>query len=403
MKGNRYSYMMMLAHVSCDINQGALIAIFPFMVSQGILNYTAVGGLIFAANFISSVVQPLFGYLGDKYNRPWLMSLGILMSSVGVSLLGFLHNYWAMFFAIAVGGVGIAVFHPEGGRNANLVAGANKGTGMGIFAVGGNIGFSVGPIMAAAIIPWLGLKGTALFFIPSALMAIVLLTRIPALKRFEQAAEEKKVNSEQNGGLEAPAREDDWPAFGKLTATLVVRSVIAQGMLTFVPLFFMGILLLPEADSSLRLSFYSVSCALATFFGGRWADRFGFNRIIRLFTSCFVPSLAVFLLTKSILLATLMLIPLAFAVNGPYSTMVALGQKFLPNRIGLSSGITLGVAISLGGVVAPALGKVADAYGLMSAMLVILAAGAVTTILAFLIPKPREAKAPPVSAPEENP
>jgi FSR family fosmidomycin resistance protein-like MFS transporter len=76
MKGNRYSYMMMLAHVSCDINQGALIAIFPFMVSQGILNYTAVGGLIFAANFISSVVQPLFGYLGDKYNRPWLMSLG---------------------------------------------------------------------------------------------------------------------------------------------------------------------------------------------------------------------------------------------------------------------------------------------------------------------------------------
>jgi FSR family fosmidomycin resistance protein-like MFS transporter len=63
------------------------------------------------------------------------------MSSVGVSLLGFLHNYWAMFFAIAVGGVGIAVFHPEGGRNANLVAGANKGTGMGIFAVGGISGF----------------------------------------------------------------------------------------------------------------------------------------------------------------------------------------------------------------------------------------------------------------------
>jgi len=382
MRADRLRYMMMIAHICCDINQGALNAIIPFLVAGGTLNYTAAGGLIFAANFVSSVVQPLFGYLGDKYSRPWLMSLGILMSSIGVSLLGFLNNYWAMFLVISIGGIGVAIFHPEGGRNANLVSGSKKGTGMSIFSVGGNIGFSIGPVMAATFIPWLGLKGTVLFFIPAAIMAVVVLTQIPALNRFsEQMAEKKKALSESAGDSAAPPPEDDWPAFGKLTATVVARSIIAQGMLTFIPLFFMGILFLPEADSSLRLSVYSVSCALATLAGGRLADKFGFNRIIRIFTTGFIPFLAIFLFAKSVILATLMLIPLAFTINGPYSTMVALGQKFLPNRIGLSSGITLGIAISLGGVVVPILGKMADTYGLMSAMYIVAAAGILTTVL----------------------
>jgi FSR family fosmidomycin resistance protein-like MFS transporter len=324
------------------------------------------------------------------------MILGILVASIGIAPLGFLHNYWAMFLAIAIGGTGVALFHPEGGRNANLVAGEKKGTGMSIFAVGGNIGFSVGPVLAAALIPWLGLKGTALFFAPSVIMAVVILSRIPALKRFaEQAAKKEKEHSGADGSAGVLRREDDWPAFGKLTATVVIRSITAQGMLTFIPLFFMGILLLPEADSSLKLSIYSISCAFATFVGGRLADRFGFNRIIRIFMISFIPSIAIFLLTKSVFLATLMLIPLAFTVNGPYSTMVALGQTFLPNRIGLSSGITLGVAISLGGVVAPGLGKIADTYGLMTAMLVVGASGAIAAILALFIPKPKEMRGKP--------
>jgi FSR family fosmidomycin resistance protein-like MFS transporter len=132
--------------------------------------------------------------------------------------------------------------------------------------------------------------------------------------------------------------------------------------------------------------------------GGRLADKFGFNRVIRFFSSGFAPCLLIFLLTKSVILATLMLIPLAFAINGPYSTMVALGQKFLPNRIGLSSGITLGVTISLGGVVAPALGWIADTYSLMSAMYVMVAGGVLTAVLAYTIPKPQEDLVPPTEA-----
>jgi FSR family fosmidomycin resistance protein-like MFS transporter len=387
MKTNRYSYMMMMAHLSCDINQGALNAILPFMVARGTLNYTQVGGLIFAANIVSTVVQPLFGFLGDKYNRPWLMSLGIVMSSLGIAPLGFLHNYWAMFFSVSVGGVGVALFHPEGGRNANYAAGDKKATGMSIFSVGGNIGFSIGPVVAALLIPWLGLKSTALFLIPSVLMALVVLTQIPALKRFsEQAHEALKIKAESSGGAGESALQDNWPAFGRLTAVTVTRSVISRGLLTFIPMFFMAILFLSEAQSGLRLTLYSVSCALATLVGGRLADKMGYTRLMRTFTNGFVSLPYHFPSHEKRSYCHIDADSSGLHRQRPYSTMVSMGQRFLPNRVGLASGITLGVAISLGGVVAPLLGWVADNYGLMSTMYIIAGCGILATIFTYMVP-----------------
>ena len=41
-----------------------------------------------------------------------------------------------------------------------------------------------------------------------------------------------------------------------------------------------------------------------------------------------------------------------------------LGQKYLPNRVGFSSGVTLGVAVAIGGGAAPIIGKIGDLYGI---------------------------------------
>jgi FSR family fosmidomycin resistance protein-like MFS transporter len=47
-----------------------------------------------------------------------------------------------------------------------------------------------------------------------------------------------------------------------------------------------------------------------------------------------------------------------------------MGQEYLPNRIGMASGVTLGLAIGLGGLAAPLLGALADAHGLETALAV---------------------------------
>ena len=86
----------------------------------------------------------------------------------------------------------------------------------------------------------------------------------------------------------------------------------------------------------------------------------------------------------------LCLIILGAALNLTYSPMVVLGQQYLPNRVGLASGITLGLAVSVGGITAPLLGKVGDMYGLETTFYVIALITLIPLISSFTLPKPKK-------------
>ena len=384
MKINKYSLLTMLGHICTDINQGALPAILPFLVLHKNISYASAGGLIFAANSISSFVQPLFGYMGDKVSRPWLMSAGILLAGGGLSLVGFLDNYWAIFLAVMLSGTGIALFHPEGGKMANLVAGEKKGIGISIFAVGGNIGFALGPIIASFSLKTWGLKGTGVLIIPAVLMATIVLASLKALSRATLASQSNSRTLKKKEG------EDNWPAFLKVSACLTCRSVVNYGLTTFIPLYFAIGLLQPETAANARLTLFSVAAAVATLFGGHMADRIGFNQVIRGGYTVLAPLLLLFPMMHSVSIATILLIPIAFSVSGPQGAMIALGQRFLPNHVGTSSGIMLGLAVSVGGMIAPGIGWIGDTYGLTAAMYTLAGFSLLTLIPAYLIPKPKK-------------
>ncbi|SBW10464.1 conserved membrane hypothetical protein [uncultured delta proteobacterium] len=389
MRYNRYSVLTMACHVCTDINQGALPALLPFLVLHKDISYASAAGLIFAANSMSSVVQPLFGYLGDRVSWPWLMGLGAFLAGGGLALVGFLDSYWSIFAAVAVSGIGVALFHPEGGRVANLAAGDRKGAGIAIFSVGGNIGFALGPVIASVALATMGLKGTIVFLIPAVAMAAVILASLGGLNRL--AAESRRGKT---GGKHAPAK-DDWKSFFKVSACLTSRSVVAYGLTTFIPLYFAVVLLLPEASASATLTLYSVMTAVATLLGGQAADRFGFSRVIKGGFVFLVPLMLIFPLIGNVPLAIFLLVPIALAINTPQAAMIALGQKFMSNHIGTSSGIMFGLAVSIGGMVAPGIGWIGDRYGLTMAMYAVASFAVLTMLLALLIPgSPRAVENP---------
>lgn len=169
------NYLCMTGHICADINQDALSATLPFLVMYDGYSYTAVAGLVFAANIASAVIQPLFGAIGDHRACPWFMALGVFLAGLGMCGIGFFDAYWTVLVSAMVSGIGVAMFHPEGGRLSNLAAGARKANGMSIFAVGGNIGFFVGPLMAAVFLTAFGMHGTLAFLFPTTICAIVLL------------------------------------------------------------------------------------------------------------------------------------------------------------------------------------------------------------------------------------
>jgi FSR family fosmidomycin resistance protein-like MFS transporter len=167
----KYIYILAMGHFSVDLAMGALPAILPFFVSQRGMDYSSAAGLMFAASFLSSFVQPAFGWLADRSSQTWFMSLGILLSGIAMGITGLFENYWLIFAVITLGGIGSAIFHPEAARMVNKVAASRKGTALSIFSVGGNTGFAVGPVIVVAAITSFSLKGTVILSLAALIMA----------------------------------------------------------------------------------------------------------------------------------------------------------------------------------------------------------------------------------------
>ncbi len=377
-KKEAYSYIMMLGHLCADLCFFALSAMLPFLVTQKGMSYTAAAGLMFAMSLFSAITQPILGAMADRKNRPWLMALGVFLSGLGIASLGFLDNYYTMLAAVSISSIGSAIYHPDAGRLANFVAGKSKGKGVSNFSFGGNLAGFVGPVLIVFAISQFGMAGTAILLLPTIPAALWLLL---LNNRFLQFAEE---GQQQVAAALSKGQKDDWNGFLRLSGVTVLRSAIMATMNSFIPLFWLSVLLQSEQISGLSTTIIAISGALATLFGGRIADRLGFRKVIRIGLLALVPCMLLIAYSRSLLLSAFLLVPAAVALNLAYSPSVVLGQKLLPNHIGLASGITMGLASSFGGVVSPLLGIVGDQHGVDTVMWILAAicmAAALSTVI----------------------
>lgn len=364
----KYVYLLALAHLSNDITIGALPAILPFFVSQYGMDYSSVAGLMFASCFLSSVIQPAFGWLADRKSRTWYMSLGILLSGVSMGMAGLFENYWAIFAVITLSGIGGAIFHPEAARMVNKVSGNKRGTALSIFSVGGNSGFAIGPVIAVASITMFSMKGTVVLCFVAIIMAMILMMFVPKMKAetaqaivSENIAVEKSSEKAKNG-------ENDWKAFARLTLLIVCSSIVVCGLRSFIPLYWVDVLGLSEAAAGSALTLLFTLGVVTTLIGGLLADKFGYLTIVRMSYVLLAPMVALLSQTTDVTTGYLLMVPIGFAMFSPFSSVVVLGQSYLARSIGFASGVTMGLSFSVGGVLVPLLGHFADSHGLTATM-----------------------------------
>lgn len=376
-----------LGHLSCDVNGGALPTLLPYLAAVHHFDYQTAGGLMFAYSVASSIVQPVFGLLSDKVRKPVFVPLGVLLAGLGIGLCGLLESYAALFAALVLSGIGGALFHPEGARYANRVSHSRQGTGLSIFSVGGNSGFVLGPLLVTAATALFGLRGTLAFSLLSLIMA-ALLFRLLVCAPLPEAA--------QQGQGTSPRGDNNWRAFGTLTLVIMSRSILFLGFNSYIPLYWTDVFQASKADAGLVLTFFCGVGVTSNVLGGMLADRIGYSRVIRLAYLVCLPALLLFPRTDSPWLAALLLAPLAVGLFSPFSAMVVLGQKYLARNVGLASGVTLGLALSVGGMVTPLLGRVADQYGgLPTAMLCLVPVAVAGGLAACFLRDPAPADAAP--------
>jgi FSR family fosmidomycin resistance protein-like MFS transporter len=372
-----------LGHLFTDVAQGAVPALLPFLISRDHLSYAAASALVLAATISSSVIQPLFGHISDRYSLPWLMPLGPALGGLGVALAGLAPNYGLTFAAIVLSGLGVAAFHPEGSRFANYVSGARRASGMSLFSVGGNVGFALGPVLMTPLLLAFGVHGTVFALIPTWAMAVVLVHELPRMRGFRSDVVCGRVQR----------RDDDeaWGPFALLAGVIALRSFVYFGLVTFIPLYYVANLHTGKAFGNGALTAMLLGGAVGTLLGGPLADRFG-RRTVLTGSMLILPLLIAGFLLSGPVLALLFAGLAGAATIATFAVTIVMGQEFLPGRLGVSAGVTIGLSIGLGGVGAPLLGLLADAHGLKAVFETVAALPVVALVLVLALP--RRAPAP---------
>jgi FSR family fosmidomycin resistance protein-like MFS transporter len=338
-----------MAHTAIDFFQGAVPAAIPYFVLDRHYSYLQASGLSLAATLGAAIPQPLFGLYVDRRDRPWQVYSGIALAAAAAGGAGIAQLYALTGILLLLCGIGVAMFHPAAGRLARRSAG-NSAAAMSIFATGGNLGFVLAPVLLTPVLAGVGLWGLAWFVVPAWLVAA-----------FTWSGARRLVVLRSSGPAEHHGR-DHWRPFMCLAAVEICRSVMFFGASTFIELYWIRDLHAGKALAGAALGCLLGGGVIGTMIGGRIADRVGMIRTTQVGALLCLPAMALLRACQQPELGLLCALIAGLALRVPFSVLIK-GQDYLPNRPGTASAVTLGLAVSAGGVSAPIFGALADRHG----------------------------------------
>ncbi|WP_405802472.1 MFS transporter [Streptomyces halstedii] len=380
MAANRTILLLSVGHGCVDVYQGAVAALVPFFVAERAYGYAAASGIVLAASLLSSVAQPLFGALTDRRALPWLLPVSTVVGGLGVAASGLGGSYGLTLVSVAVSGVGVAAYHPESARVARI-ASRGSHTSMGWFSLGGNLGFAAAPLMVTAAVSGGGLRWTPVLVLPALAGSVLCL---PVLRVLTDRAASATSGTASSC---LPEVADDVRSFVKLSVAVAARSVAFMGLGTFVALYARQRTGGGTAAGTAALTVLYLGGAVGTVLGGRLAARWDRVTVVRGAYLAGVLAVAGVVLVPGPSLYGCVALA-SGCLHVPFSLQVTLSQDYLPSRVGTASGVTLGLAVSVGGVAGPLIGTLADATSLRTALAPLVLMPAVSYLMVRALPEP---------------
>jgi FSR family fosmidomycin resistance protein-like MFS transporter len=376
-------------HFIVDATTGATPALLPVFTAAFALSDLAASMVLGASLLVSSAIQPFFGLLADRRATPIFLWGGVAVGAAGFGLAGLAAGYLGLMAFIVGSGIGIAAFHPEAARVANHFAAERKATGLAWFMLGGNVGFAVGPLVAALAIPFLDARSTLVFLVPGAAVTLWLARErarlaVPVVARAAPAAP----------GPAAPAAPRRTAAVVLLLVVTTMRTWTQFTVLALVPLLLVHEQGFSDQGAGFAVVVFSGSGAAGTLVGAALADRVGGRLMLAWTMPLVAPLLGGFLLLGG--WAGMPFLALAgFVLMASFSVTVALSQEYLPDRLALAAGLMIGFGAI--GSAPPGLaifGALADAAGRTTALWSVAVLPLVGGALAIALPRGRRPGAP---------
>ena len=369
-------------HCINDFGQGSLAALIPFFIANFGLNYYQSASIIFCNTIVASIAQPILGYVADRWRVPWFIPVGFSITLVSISAIALATSYEMILALSLIAGLGAALFHPEAALLVNRMQSNELGNAMGRFAVGGSAGFALGPLLAGGVYVF----GAQFLWVFTAIALIGVLLYVYA---FTGSAATDVIGESKSSAKSTNTGANDWVSFGKLFFVIASRSILFSVLSIFIPILYITVINGEARASSLALTMYFAMGAVLTYMGGALSDKLGFLKTVRLGNLIFLPSVLVFIFVPNIWGFFGAMIPMAFGVFSQYGPITVLGQKYLAKNAGFASGITLGLGITLGGLVAPYVGHLADIYDVQTALMTLIPVGLMGLLMSLWLKEPK--------------
>ena len=384
-------FIIGISHLLNDAIQAVVPAMFPILEKSMGLTYTQLGIIAFSLNMVSSVMQPVIGLFTDKKPMPFALPIGLTFTFGGVLSLGFATSFKWIVLSVIFIGLGSAVFHPEGSRVAHMAAGTRRGLAQSIYQVGGNSGQALAPLITALIFVPLGQKGASWFSIVAAL-AVILLAYIAIWynRQLVQAATSLKKKAADKGNGNGVAKGVGKALF-LILLLIFARSWYISGMTNFYAFYAIHKYGMSIQESQFFLFAFLVAGAFGTFFGGPLSDRFGKKNIIAFSMLATIPFSA-FIPYLPSYAAFLFLLAAGFILMTSFSVTVVYAQELIPGKIGMMSGLTVGLAFGMGAIGSVGLGSIADLTGLPT-MIGLLGLLPIIGLTSYLLPSDKQVNA----------
>lgn len=357
---NRTVFRVLLAislcHLFNDMLQAVIPAIYPILKSSLHLDFGQIGLITLTYQLTASLLQPVVGIYTDRRPTPYSLTVGMAISLVGVILLAFSPTFLNIIWAVALVGVGSAIFHPESSRVARMASGGQHGLAQSLFQVGGNAGSALGPLAAALVVLPRGQRGVALFSI-IAVLGIALLARIGRWYKAHLADSVGRRKQEHIGN--------------PLPHRTVVRAVLVLLALIFSKYFYLASLSsyytfylihhfnVSVQSSQLYLFLFLGAVAAGTFMGGPIGDRIGRKYVIWASILGVLP-FSLLLPHVNLFWTSVLSVIIGLVIASAFSAILVYAQELMPGKVGTISGLFFGFAFGMGGIGAAVLGELAD-------------------------------------------
>ncbi len=348
-------------HLLNDMMQSLLPAIYPILKQNYGLDFGQVGLLTLTFQATASLLQPVVGAFTDRSPKPYSLALGMGVTLTALLLLSRAGSYPALLLGAGCIGIGSSILHPESSRVARMASGGRHGLAQSLFQVGGNLGSSIGPLLAAFVVLRYGQRSIA-WFAAAALTGMLLLLHVGRWYKTQGLERLRRPAAAERRQAPLPRRRIGW-TLAVLVVLVFSKFFYMASMTSYYTFYLIHTFGVSVRNAQVHLFLFLASVALGTLLGGSLGDRFGRKTVI------WASILGVLPFTLALPYANLfwtgvLSVPIGMILASAFPAIVVYGQELIPARVGTVAGLFFGLAFGLAGTGAAVAGQIADAAGI---------------------------------------